>query len=332
MDFARVAAMAGGHAEARAIQVALKLGLFEALKDADRDAAALAAAIDCEPRATMLLANALVALQLLSKAADHYALSAAARGYLVESSPQYLGGMILFDAGLWDAWGRLEETLRSGNPARLPDMFQTRPEETTRFIRAMDSLVRARGDARWTVDHLDLGFARTIVDLGGGPGTYLVELLRRWPAARGAIYDLHATLEVARRILAAQEPSMLPRIELREVDYNRDELPGPVDVVFMSNIIHSEGEAANAALAAKCFRALSPGGMVIIKDHIMDDALIEPAAGAVFALYLLLTTPGRDYSFGEVSRWLSAAGFSAIRIATLPNPPFTSSLVSARKN
>jgi SAM-dependent methyltransferase len=332
MDFARVAAMAGGHAEARAIQVALKLGLFEALRDADHDAAGLAAATGCEPRATMILANALVALQLLSKAEGRYALAAAARSYLVESSPQYLGGMILFDAGLWDAWGRLEETIRSGNPARLPDMFQTRPEETTRFIRAMDSLVRARGDARWTADHLDLGFARTIVDLGGGPGTYLVEFLRRWPAACGAIYDLRATLEVAYRILEVQEPWAIPRIDLREVDYNRSELPGPVDVVFMSNIIHSEDEAANAALIAKCFRALTPDGMVIIKDHIMDDALIEPAAGAVFALYLLLTTPGRDYSFGEVSRWLRAAGFSAIAITTLPSPPFTSSIVTARKS
>lgn len=332
MDFARVAAMAGGHAEARAIQVALKLGLFEALNDAEHDATGLAAAIGCEPRATMLLANALVALQLLSKSAGRYALAAAARSYLVEASPQYLGGMILFDAGLWDAWGRLEDTIISGNPARLPDMFQTRPEETTRFIRAMDSLVRARGDARWTADHLDLGFARTIVDLGGGPGTYLVELLRRWPAARGAIYDLPATLEVARRLLEAQEPGLIQRIDLREVDYNRDELPGPADVVFMSNIIHSEDEAANSALVAKCFRVLNPGGLLIIKDHIMDDALIEPAAGAVFALYLLLTTPGRDYSFGEVSRWLRAAGFGAIQIETLPNPPFTSSIVSARKN
>ena len=332
MDFARVAAIAGGHAEARAIQVALKLGLFEALSEESRDAAGLAAAIGCAPRATMLLANALVALQLLCKSAGEYTLAEAARGYLVESSPQYLGGMILFDAGLWDAWGRLEETIRSGNPARLPDMFQTRPEETARFIRAMDSLVRARGDARWTVEHLDLAFARTIVDLGGGPGTYLVEFLRRWPAARGAIYDLPATLEVTRRLLAAREPWAVPRIDLREVDYHQGELPGPVDVVFMSNIIHSEGEAANAALIAKCFRALSEGGLLIIKDHIMDDELLEPAAGAVFALYLLLTTPGRDYSLGEVSRWLRAAGFNQIRMETLPNPPFTSSIVCARKS
>jgi SAM-dependent methyltransferase len=332
MDFARIAAMAGGHAEARAIQVALKLGLFEALDKRPRDATALAEAIGCAPRATMLLGNALVALQLLSKASGQYELTEAARSYLVESSPQYLGGMILFDAGLWDAWGRLEDTLRSGNPARLHDMFQTRPEETARFIRAMDSLVRARGDDRWTAEHLDLGFARTIVDLGGGPGTYLSEFLRRWPKARGAIYDLPATLDVTRRILASREPSVAARIELREVDYNKDELPGPVDVIFMSNIIHSENEANNACLIAKCYRALDTRGLLLIKDHIMDDELVEPAAGAIFALYLMLTTPGRDYSFTEVSRWLVAAGFSQIQNQTLPSPPFTSSIVSARKS
>lgn len=331
MDFGRIAGIAGGHAEARAIQVALKLGLFEALSQQNCDAASLAASLNCEPRATMLLGNALVAIDVLHKTRDQYELTEAARRYLVEASPEYLGGMILFDAGLWEVWGRLEDSIRSGAPARSPDMFQSQPEDTARFIRAMDSLVRSRGDARWTAEHLDLSRARTIVDLGGGPGTYLVEFLRRWPQARGAIYDLPATLAIAREMLTAQAADVLARIELREVDYNRAELPGPVDAVFMSNIIHSEDETANAALIGKCFRALHPGGRVIVKDHIMDDALVEPAAGAVFALYLLLTTRGRDYSFGEVSGWMSAAGFADIRLETLPSPPFTSSLVSARK-
>jgi len=331
MDFVRIAAMAGGHAEARAIQVALKLGVFEALAEERHDAGALAAAIGCEPRATMLLANALVALAILSKESGRFELSATSRRYLVEASPEYLGGMILFDAELWEAWGRLEDSIRSGQPAIRPDMYQSRFNETTRFIGAMDSLVRSRGDARWTTEHLDLSSVRTIVDLGGGPGTYLVEFLRRWPDVRGAIYDLKATLATAREVLARRESWALTRLELREVDYRDGELPGPVDAIFMSNIIHGESEATNAELVAKCFRALAGGGRVIIKDHIMDAELVAPAAGAVFALYLLLTTHGRDYSFIEVSNWLQAAGFVGITMETLPNPPFTSSIVTARK-
>jgi SAM-dependent methyltransferase len=323
--------LAGSHAEARAIQVALKLRLFEVLEHGEREANSIAAALRCDRRATMLLANALVALDLLYKKDGRYGLTDSSRRLLTESSPEYLGGMILFDEALWATWEKLEDSIRTGAPARTPDMFQSRPEETARFIGAMDSLVRARGDARWTADHIDLSFARTMVDLGGGPGTYLIEFLRRWANLRGAVYDLRATLKVTRGIINERAAWALNRVELREIDYNSSELPGPIDAIFMSNIIHSEDESTNAALMAKCFRALAPGGLIAVKDHIMNGELTAPATGAVFALYLLLTTRGRDYSFDEVAQWLRAAGFAEIQVETLPSPPFTSSIVLGRK-
>jgi SAM-dependent methyltransferase len=331
IDFTRLMGMAGGHAEARAIQTALKLGLFEALHPDQRDSDRLAAAIHCERRATMLLANAMVALGLLRKSAGDYALTDAARRLLLEHSPEYLGGMILFDEALWSTWGKLDESIRSGRPARASDMYQSDPDETSRFIRAMDSLVRARGDAVWTADQLDLSWAQTLADLGGGPGTYLLEFLRRWPHLRGILFDLPATLEVTRRLVSERGGSLHERLALHELDYNRDEIPGPLDVIFMSNIIHSEDETANAALVAKCSRALGPNGLLVIKDHIMEAELTVPAAGAVFSLYLLLTTHGRDYSSEEVAGWMRGTGFIDVRIETLPSPPFSSSMVLARK-
>jgi SAM-dependent methyltransferase len=331
MDFSTIAGLAGGHAEARAIQVALKLGIFERLSAGPCPADGLASAIESESRSTAILCNALTALGLLRKVDGHFHLVQAAQRFLVESSPEYLGGMVLFDEARWDEWGRLESSIRTGAPARTPDMFQSSPAATESFIRAMDSLVRARGDDRWTAEHLDLGVASSIADLGGGPGTYVVEFLRRFPNLRGSIWDLPATLEVARRILRERAPTMLGRIELREVDYLAGELPGPVDAIFMSNIIHSENEPINEALMAKCFRALNPGGLIAVKDHIMDRDLTEPVAGAVFSLFLLLTTRGRDYSFDETADWLATAGFADTRLTTLPSPPFTSSIVTARK-
>jgi SAM-dependent methyltransferase len=331
MDFAELAGLAGAHAEARAIQVALKLGVFRELAGGPRDAPSLARALNCDQRATGLLANALASIGLVAKRDGLFTLQECARRYLLEASDEYLGGMILFDEAIFPLWTKLEESVRNGRAARVPDMFQERTDETERFIGAMDSLVRARGDAVWLAEHLDLAGAASIADVGGGPGTYLVELLRRWPALRASIYDLSATLKVARRMLERRAPWALERLELVEVDYLSDELPGPRDALMLSNIIHSEDEAINAELARKCFRALSPGGRVIIKDHIMDGELIEPRAGAVFSLYLLLTTRGRDYSFEEVAKWLSSAGFAHIEHEMLPSPPFTSSLVIARK-
>jgi len=331
MDFAELAGLVGAHAEARAVQVALKLGVFRALAGGAADAQSLARVLDCEERATALLANALVALRLLEKNGEEFSLGDTARRYLLDQSDEYLGGMILFDEAIFPLWAKLEEAIRTGRPARTPDMFQQSGEETKSFIGAMDSLVRARGDARWLAANLDLTGVKTIADVGGGPGTYVVELLRKWPDLRASIYDLGATLEVARRLLEQRAAWALDRLELCEVDYLRDELPGPCDVLLLSNIIHSEKAATNAELARKCFDALSTGGRVIIKDHIMNRDLTQPRAGAVFSLYLLLTTRGRDYAYEEVAGWLASAGFADIRQRALPSPPFTSSLVVARK-
>ncbi len=331
MDFAELAALASGHAEARAIQTALKLGIFDILESAPLDDAAVAAVISSDRRATALIANAMVALGLLAKSANRYALTDTSRRYLVRSSAEYLGGLILFDEAIFEIWTHLEQTIRTGVPARPTDMFQSRPEENERFIRAMDSLTRARGDPTYVADRLDLSRVSMIADIGGGPGTYAAAMLRRWPHLRAAIYDLPATLEVARTILAEREPAALARIDLVRVDYLYDDIPGPCGALFMSNIIHNEDEPANAQLLRKCFRALESGGMMIVKDHIMNADLTEPRPGAIFALYLLLATRGRVYSFDEVSRWLGDAGFVDISHETLPSPPFTSSMVIARK-
>ena len=331
MDFAELAALAGGHAEARAIQTALKLGIFDNLERGALDGAALARATGTNRRALAILANAMVSLGLLEKRATLYDLTAVSRHFMLKSSAEYLGGMILFDEAIFETWGRLDQTIRTGAPARTPDMFQNRAEETERFIRAMDSLTRARGDPRYVAERLDLSRVAKVADVGGGPGTYVAAMLQRWPHLRASIYDLPATLEVARKILAEREPASFERIKLVRVDYLYDEFPGPCGALFMSNIIHSEDETDNYQILRKCFRALEPGGMMIIKDHIMNADLTQPRAGAIFALYLLMATRGRDYSYDEVSRWLRDAGFVDVKLEVLPSPPFTSSMVVARK-
>lgn len=332
MDLARLIDLAGGHAPARALQVALKLGLFEALADGPLEVDALARRMGAAQRGAALLANALAALGILSKSAGRFALSPAARRFLLSSSPHYAGGMIEFDEFIFPLFSRLEQCVREGVPARLPDMFQNDPGETRRFIVAMDSLVRARGDAEYLAAHLDLAGVETIADIGGGPGTYMLALLQRYPALRAAILDLPATLKVTRELLAARPAALRRRLELVEFDYRRDELPAAVDAIFLSNIVHGEDEAVNRALMARCFRGLRTGGRAIIKDHVMSADLLEPAAGALFSLYLMLATQGRDYSFAEIAAWLREAGFGASQWHQLPAPQFNSSLVLAWKN
>ena len=329
MNFSDLSRLASGHAEARIVQVAVSLGVFDVLKGKNANAPTIAASIQADPRATELLLNALGALELLTKTNNLFSLNDVSATYLTRSSPKYLGGMILFDASLWDCWRDLEKTVRSGKPARKPDMYQRHMQETERFIRAMHSLVQARGDAEILAESLDLSRVRDLLDVGSGPGTYPIYLCRKFPRLRATIFDLPGTLKITEQFV--QESEVRDRIRLLPGDYRSDPIPGKYQMVLLSNIIHSESSEENRRLMAKLCQCLEQGGKIVIKDHILDDTQTHPSVGAIFAILMLLTTEqGRCYSLKELREWLDHAGFQ--RITELPLPyPLTSSLIIGEK-
>jgi ubiquinone/menaquinone biosynthesis C-methylase UbiE len=328
MDFDLISKMASSFSESRILQASLNLGIFDAIGEDSMTSSEVARALSLDIRATCVLLNALTAMELLEKREGRFSLTAPSRRYLLSGSPGYYGDMIKFDSSLWGIWGRLEESIRTGKPAKPPDMFQGDEEDTERFIGAMHSIVRARGDAEIITPMLGLETVQTVLDVGSGPGTYPMAFLRRHPHLRITIFDLPGTLKVTRRVL--EKEGFLEKIALEEGDYNAQPLPSGFDLVFLSNIIHNEDENANRMLARNVYRSLNAGGRVVVKDHILDETLTAPRTGAVFSVQMLLMTRGRVYSFGEVARWLSEAGFSRVEHTPL-SPPLTSSIVTAYK-
>jgi len=327
VDFAALEALNGAYCNARVLHAAVLLDLFTPLADG-ATADEVAAARGLDPRATELLLNAMAGLKLLTKGRGRFAIAPAARPYLLPGSPEDFGGMIAFEAHAWPLWEGLPEAVRTGRPARETRMYQHDPAETRRFILAMDALVRARGDAEWLAAHLDFRTVRRMLDVGSGPGTYPIGVCRAHPHVAATVFDLPGTLAVTREVVEAA--GLSARIALVEGDYHADPLPEGFDLVLLSNVIHGEDEARNRDLAARCFAALKPGGRIVVKDHVLEEDGTAPAGGAVFSLLMLLTGPGRDYTFGEVAEWLRAAGFEPPTRTGLP-PPFSSSLVVARR-
>ena len=325
MDFTELTRLAGGHLEARLIQAAVELAIFDGLENSAGTAEAVANRLKLEPKATELLLNALASLELLHKRADYFSLTEATAKYLLKSSPQYVGAMIRFESALWSCWEKLPEAIRSGQPVRPPNMYQDQAAETEIFINAMDSLVKARGDATVTANAIDWSGIAELLDVGSGPATYPIALCQRFPKLRATIFDLPGTLAISERYV--REAGMAERIRLIAGDYRKTPIPGSYDVIFLSNIIHGESFESNRSLILKLVSNLKPGGQIVVKDHILDDSRTTPPVGAIFSLLMLLTTEsGRCYSFSEIKSWMEQAGLSRVQQINLP-PPLTSSLV-----
>jgi predicted O-methyltransferase YrrM len=179
------------------------------------------------------------------------------------------------------------------------------------FIGAMHVVSGPR--ATGVVAAVDPGPARALLDVGGGPGTYTIAFLQACPHMRATLFDRPAVTEMARARLA--EAGLLDRVTLAGGDFDHDELPAGHDLALVSAIIHQNSPAQNVELYGKVWRALVPGGRLIIRDHVMSPDRLDPRDGALFAVNMLTGTSGGNvYTFEEIGAGLTAAGFVGVRL------------------
>jgi SAM-dependent methyltransferase len=253
---------------------------------------------------------------LLEKSADRFGCSGPTRTYLNRSSEHYLGHMLLHHHHLFDAWGRLDEAVRTGQAVR----GRGDPDETLRresFLMGMFNL--AMQLAPKVAAAVDLAGRRHLLDLGGGPGTYAVHFCRENTGLRATVFDLPTSRPFAEKTIARF--GLQERVRFAPGDFHVDPVPAPCDVVWLSQILHAEDPAACRRVIAKAAAALAPGGLMLVHDFFLADDGTRPLFAALFSLNMLLATPaGQAYSESEVRQMLAESGVSDVRRLELKTP------------
>ena len=308
---------------------ALDCGVFAQIeRTPDATATSLAQALKCDLRGLSLLLNGCAALGLLVKTEDRYRNTPAAALTLVPGAPQDLTRAIRYNQDVYAAWGRLTSLVRTGRPVESPAIHLGEDaERTRRFVLAMHG--RALGIGRAVVPMLDLGGARRLLDIGGGPGTYAVLMAQAAAELHCTVIDLPGVAAVADELIAAAD--MRSRVAMLPGDYHSVPFPDGMDVVTCFGVLHQEAPAAIGELMCRAFAALNPGGRIHVLDPMTDASHTRPVFSALFAINMALTTEhGWVFSEDEMAGWLSAAGFVEIEVRSAP-PPMPHRLISARK-
>lgn len=298
----------GYYWETKILLTAVKLDVFSCLDGKARTAGELAAKLEVHEGTLALLLNALVAMRVLTQPDECYANSSAAQQHLVKRSPQYVGHLLVLHDAEWENWGRLETAIRTGRSSVDRHVFETDPELGANVLSVLHRIGQQSGPG--FAKRLDLGRARTMLDLGGGAGTNALAFCQTYPDLAATVFDLPETLRLTERIV--KDAGMESRIRLRRGNFNRDSLGGPYDLILMSDILHYQDFEMNAALVAKCFHHLLPGGRLVIKDRFLAESGTAPAWTTAFAVHILVNTAqGRCYKTSEALGWMAQAGFES---------------------
>lgn len=313
---------------ARAIMVATKLGVFEALAAGPLTSDAIAGRCGTSPSATPKLLNALVACRYLRVAQGEYALTARARTWLLADARQSVRDKVLFEFFEWTIVEGTEGFVRTG---RADDLHRSDDEERwAAYQRAMRVLSRLAAPEIVRRTPLPRGATR-MLDIGGSHGVIPAAMCRRHPALRAVVLDLPVAVRHAAPLLAAE--GLGDRVVHREGDARVDDLgTAEWDLIYISQLLHHFDEATNRTLMQRVARALKPGGYVAVVELVRPS---EPGGsgqvGALLDLYFALTSRSGTWSSDEIASWQRDAGLTPRRPMTLRTVPGAAELVARKR-
>ena len=228
---------------------------------------------------------------------------------------------VVGDEWLWRPWGDLLHTVTTGETAfdhlygqSTWAWFDEHPAAAARFNEFMDAITIAEVEA--VVSAYDFGGGRTIVDVAGGRGVLLAEILRRYPDARGVLFNLPSVIESARHALGNDS---LDRMDFVSGDFFR-EVPAGGDIYILKNIIHDWDDDRAGQILASCRRAMRiEASTLLVVEHV-----VRPASDSCQAMMadvqMMVRTGGRNRTEKELRELLAASGFRLQRVLSTAGP------------
>ncbi|MER7842320.1 methyltransferase [Kitasatospora sp. NPDC096077] len=304
---------------AAALRAAAEVGVADHLAKGPGTPADLAAATGTDARNLYRLLRLLATRGLVAEdESGRFALTEA--GQALRSDVPYSARaaiLMLSDRTFWLPAGELTRCLTEGGSAfdeifGMP--FFDHFARDARTAAVFHDGMAAMSDAENAIlaAGYDFPSTGTVVDIGGGHGGLLLEVLRRNPALSGVLYDRP-------HVLAGHRLGTAPEVEgrwsLTEGDFFEAVPPG--DVHLLKRITHDWDDDQCATVLGHCRRALHPGGRVLILDAVVPRGN-APHQSKALDLLMMVSLTGRERTEEDFAELLAKSGLRLSRIIPTP--------------
>jgi hypothetical protein len=297
-----------GATRTKALAVVAELDVAAALADGPRPVSELAPAVGADADVLHRLLRALASEGVFSEVEPGVFGQTAASEALRRQSWRDLAR--LFGGIAYRAVGELDRAARTG-ASPFEDTFETdfwtwlaeRPDERASFDRAMGGGKERTAERLAALDwHED----ERVVDVGGGNGALLVELLRLRPELRGVVFDLP---EAERN-----EASLGDRIDFVGGSFF-DRVPAG-DTYILSAILHDWDDERAAAILRTIRAAARPHARLLVVESVVAPGN-EPSFAKWLDLVMLSLAGGRERDEHQWRALLEANGFGVEAVRDL---------------
>ena len=230
-------------------------------------------------------------------------------------------GAVMVGSLCYRSFAELPYSVETGRPGfdhvyGLPlfDYLTKHPEEGRTFDQAMTAIHGP--ETRAMIEAYDLSTFETIVDVGGGNGSTLIEILSALPRTRGIVFDLPGVVERTAPAIAAAGLAARCRAEAGSFF---ESVPRGADAYTLRHIIHDWDDEKSTVILRRCREAAAPGAKVLVVESVIPPG-DEPHPGKWLDIIMLAVPAGRERTAAEYERLFAAAGLKLERIVPTKSP------------
>ena len=319
--------IARGYQLSQALYVAAKLGVADVLDPQPLAPEAIARAVGAGASPLRRVLRALVAAGVFCELEDGRFASNDAAAALRTDAPGRMRDVVLnFGEEMYRSFGELLHTVRTGETAfdsiygaPLFEYYAANPEVEASAAARM--LARTLPVARELAASDVLRGARTFVDVGGGAGTVVAEVLRHHPEIAGVLVERPGMLALAEEYLADQ--AVADRCELVEGDFFAS-VPAGGDVYVLKSVLHDWDDERCVAILRSCRAAMDEAARLVIVELILPERITASGpvlSAALLDLIMLAYAGGRERTEAEFAQLLDQASLRLARTIELSTGP-----------
>jgi hypothetical protein len=317
---ARILQLATASWMSAAVSAAAALGVADELADGPRSVHDIAKAIDAHAPTLYRLLRTCADFELFQELDGQvFALTELGQA-LRTDSPSSMRSFAMWVGEPADrySWSDLATSVRTGQSAfervhgaSVWDYMAAHSDVAGVFNDAMTSASNQM--IAPVVGAYDFSGFRKLVDVGGGHGALLAEVLKATPGLQGVLYDQPEVVAGAGSRLA--EAGVAGRCEIAGGSFF-DGVPAGADGYLLSNIIHDWNDELSVKILANCREAMAEDGRVLLVEVVMPGKVEPSPTVKLMDLNMLVLCDGKQRTEAEFGELFRAAGLELSRVVS----------------